>query len=88
MISIPADVLFMDDPMTINKAGTAYVLSLRLPFTSKDELELSDQERRVLREGRSVPTDYHASERSGLAPDNVGRMLGDRLEIGFERRYR
>jgi len=37
----PDGILFRDDPMTIVREGDEYVLSLRLPFTSKDELELS-----------------------------------------------
>jgi arsenite-transporting ATPase len=36
-------VLFIDDPMAIVREGDAYVLSLRLPFASKDELELSSK---------------------------------------------
>lgn len=35
------DVLFHDEPMSIVKGGDMYVLSLRLPFATKDELELS-----------------------------------------------
>ncbi|MFP5352510.1 MAG: ArsA family ATPase [Actinomycetota bacterium] len=35
------DVLFEDEPMSIVKEGDVYLLSLRLPFASKDELELS-----------------------------------------------
>ena len=34
-------VMFQDEPMSIVKEGEAYVLSLRLPFASKEELELS-----------------------------------------------
>ena len=37
----PDTILFRDDPMSIVREGDEYVLSLRLPFTSKDELELS-----------------------------------------------
>lgn len=39
----PSDVLFVDDPMSITKQGDGYELSLRLPFTEKDELELSSK---------------------------------------------
>ena len=36
-------VLFVDEPMAIVREGDTYVLSLRLPFASKDELELSSK---------------------------------------------
>ena len=36
-------VLFVDDPMTIAKDGDGYLLTLRLPFTRKEELELSSK---------------------------------------------
>lgn len=37
----PAAVLHSDDPMTISKDGDRYLLTLRLPFVEKSELELS-----------------------------------------------
>ena len=37
----PADVLFTDDPMTIVKHGDLYMLTLRLSFARKEDLELS-----------------------------------------------
>lgn len=36
-----SDVLFTDDPMSIVRAGEDYVLDLKLPFASRDELELA-----------------------------------------------
>src|SRR5919106_5314905 len=39
----PATVLFTDDPMTIKKRGDAYILSLRLPFTRREDLDLSQK---------------------------------------------
>jgi arsenite-transporting ATPase len=39
--SDPADVLYLDDPMTISRRGPAYVLTLLLPFTETEELELA-----------------------------------------------
>ncbi len=38
---IADDILFHDEPMSMVKQQDAYLLSLRLPFASKDELELS-----------------------------------------------
>jgi arsenite-transporting ATPase len=37
----PAGVLYADDPMSIDKAGDSYTLSLKLPFATKEEVELS-----------------------------------------------
>lgn len=39
--SDPADVLYLDDPMTISRRGPDYVLTLLLPFTETAELELA-----------------------------------------------
>jgi arsenite-transporting ATPase len=39
--SDPAAVLHTDDPMSIVKDGSAYVLTLKLPLTRKDDLDLS-----------------------------------------------
>ncbi|MGH2788117.1 MAG: ArsA family ATPase [Actinomycetota bacterium] len=39
----PAEVLFMDEPMTIAKSGETYTLTLRLPFTRREDLELSQK---------------------------------------------
>ena len=36
-----AEILHTNDPMTIVKDGTGYVLTLKLPLTEKDDLELS-----------------------------------------------
>ena len=36
-----SEVLHGEDPMSITKQGSSYVLTLSLPFTGKDELELS-----------------------------------------------
>jgi arsenite-transporting ATPase len=37
----PGAVLFRDDPMTITRDGIDYRLTLRLPFTDRDDLELA-----------------------------------------------
>ena len=37
----PGAVLFRDDPMTITREGIDYRLTLRLPFTDRDDLELA-----------------------------------------------
>ena len=40
----PAGILHEEDPMSIAKAGSTYVLTLKLPFTAKDGLELSTKD--------------------------------------------
>jgi arsenite-transporting ATPase len=37
----PSEVLFTDDPLSIARYGENYVLDLKLPFASRDELELA-----------------------------------------------
>ena len=37
----PADVLYSDDPMSITRRDDSYVLSLKLPFATRAELDLS-----------------------------------------------
>lgn len=42
------DVLFTDDPLTILREGDDYVLTLKLPFASRDELELGVKDDELL----------------------------------------
>jgi arsenite-transporting ATPase len=81
----PADVLFTDDPMTIIKQGAGYVLGLRLPFTSKDELELSTKSDELfVKVGPYRRTIMLPSVLASRRITSAG-FSGDRLEITFER---
>ncbi|HJR45933.1 MAG TPA: ArsA family ATPase [Actinomycetota bacterium] len=83
--SDPAAVLFDDDPLTIVREGDAYVLTLRLPFTSRDELDLSVKNdelfvkvgpyRRTIMLPRTLASRAIAS----------AHMIDDRLRITFTR---
>jgi arsenite/tail-anchored protein-transporting ATPase len=81
-----SDVLFTDDPMTITKQGDAYLLSLRLPFTRKEELALARKHDELfVRVGpyrRTIVLPKVLAAREVAAAD----MAGDRIEIRFERR--
>ena len=78
-----AAVLFTDDPLTIVRDGNGYVLTLKLPFASRDELDLSVKNdelfvkvgpyRRTIMLPRTL-----ASREIGSA-----RMTDDRLRITF-----
>ena len=34
------DILYQDEPIRVRKRGTGYVLSMRLPFVSRDEMDI------------------------------------------------
>ena len=81
----PAGVLFTDDPMTIEPEGEGYVLSLRLPFARKEELDLSTKgEELFVRVGPYRRTIVLPAV---LASRHVASatMKNDRLQISFER---
>jgi arsenite-transporting ATPase len=81
----PWAVLFSDDPMSITKRGSDYVLTLRLPFAKKDSLELSSKADEMFvkvgpyRRTIMLPK-VLASRRITSA-----QLLEDRLEVVFER---
>ena len=81
----PASVLFEDEPMSIVKSGKDYVLSLRLPFTARDELELSGKgDELFVKVGRYRRTIILPKV---LAMRSVARadLYDDRLKVVFER---
>jgi arsenite-transporting ATPase len=84
--SDPAAVLYEDDPMSVTKKGDSYVLSLKLPFASRDEIELSAKGDELFvkvgpyRRTIMMPKVLTARELSGA------QMRDDRLEIRFDRR--
>jgi arsenite-transporting ATPase len=81
----PAAVLFIDDPMTITKRGDAYVLSLRLPFARRDDLDLSQKADELFvrvgpyRRTIMLPRVLLAREVTSA------HLAGDRVEVVFER---
>jgi arsenite-transporting ATPase len=78
-------VLFHDDPIRVRKRGTGYVLSMRLPFVSRDEMD-------VHRRGDELFVKVGSYKRNLVLPQTLKRMVvreanfaGDRLEILFGR---
>ena len=81
----PSGVLFKDDPMTIVKTGDRYVLTLRLSFARKEDLELSTKADELFvkigpyRRTIMLPKMLAARQIASAA------LKEDRLEIVFER---
>lgn len=81
----PSRVLFQDDPMTIVKRGDVYILTLRLSFARKEDLELSTKAEELFvkigpyRRTIMLPKMLAAREIASAA------LKEDRLEIVFER---
>jgi arsenite/tail-anchored protein-transporting ATPase len=80
-----AAVLYVDDPIRVRKRGTGYVLSMRLPFVSRDEMD-------VHRRGEELFVRVGSYKRNLILPQTLKRMVvreanfaGDRLEILFGR---
>jgi arsenite-transporting ATPase len=78
-------VLYVDDPIRVRKRGTGYVLSMRLPFVSRDEMD-------VHRRGEELFVRVGSYKRNLILPQTLKRMVvreanfaGDRLEILFGR---
>jgi len=81
-------VLFRDDPIRVRKRGTGYVLRMRLPFVSRDEMD-------VHRRGEELYVRVGSYRRNIVLPQTLRRMTvreanfaGDHLEILFEREPR
>ena len=81
----PATVLFTDDPMTIKKRGDAYILSLRLPFTRREDLDLSQKaDELFVRVGpyrRTIMLPRALLARGVTS----AHLIGDRVDVVFER---
>src|SRR6266540_1539815 len=78
-------ILYRDEPMRIRKQGMSYVLSLRLPFTEKGELE-------VFRKADELFLRVGSYKRNLVLPHTLQRLevkearfVEDRLEIRFAR---
>jgi len=81
----PALVLHEDNPMSITKNGSTYVLTLRLPFTDKEELELSTK-------GDELFVKVGPYRRTIMLPKVLGsrrvasaQLTDERLEVVFDR---
>jgi arsenite-transporting ATPase len=80
-----ADVLYRDEPIRVRKRGTGYVLSMRLPFASRDDMDIH-------RRGEELYVRVGPYKRNLILPQTLQRMVvreanfvGDHLEVLFGR---
>jgi arsenite-transporting ATPase len=78
-------VLFRDDPIRVRRRGGGYVLTMRLPFVSRDDMD-------VHRRGEELYVRVGTYKRNIVLPQTLKRLVvreanfaGDRLEIVFGR---
>jgi arsenite/tail-anchored protein-transporting ATPase len=82
------DILHREEPIRIRKRGTSYVLSIRLPFVSRDELD-------VHRRGDELFVKVGSYKRNLILPQTLQRLairdatfVQDHLEVRFAREPR
>ncbi len=80
-----SSVLYVDDPIRIRKEGNGYVLRMRLPFVSREDLDIH-------RRGEELFVRVGSYKRNLILPQTLKRMVvreanfaGDHLEIVFAR---
>ena len=78
-------ILFHDDPIRVRKHADGYVLSMRLPFVSRDDMDIH-------RRGDELFVRVGSYKRNLILPQTLKRMVvkeanfaGDHLEITFGR---
>src|SRR5712691_8662837 len=81
-------VLYRDDPIRVRKRGTGYVLTIRLPFVSRDDMDIH-------RRGDELFVRVGSYKRNLILPQTLKRMVvreanvaGGHLEILFGREPR
>jgi arsenite-transporting ATPase len=79
------DVLFRDDPIRVRRRAGGYVLTIRLPFVSREDMD-------VHRRGEELHVRVGSYKRNLILPQTLQRMevrganfVGDHLEIAFAR---
>ena len=82
---VATEVLYEDDPIRVRKRGTGYILSMRLPFVSRDEMDIH-------RRGEELYVRVGPYKRNLILPQTLKRMVvreanfvGDHLEVLFGR---
>ena len=80
-----SSVLYVDDPIQIRKEGGGYILRMRLPFVSREDLDIH-------RRGEELYVRVGSYKRNLILPQTLKRMVvreanfaGDHLEIVFAR---
>ncbi len=81
----PTEMLYHDEPMRVRKRGGSYVLSLRLPFVDRSDLE-------VFRKADELYIRVGSYKRNLALPQTLQRLdvkeanfVDDRLEVRFSR---
>ena len=79
------DILFHDDPIRVRRRSGGYVLTMRLPFVSREDMDIH-------RRGEELHIRVGSYKRSLILPQTLQRMdvrganfVGDHLEIAFAR---
>ncbi len=82
---VGTEILHREEPLRVRKRGTAYVLSLRLPFVEKADLD-------VFRKGEELYVRVGSYKRNLVLPQTLQRLevkdasfVEDRLEVRFSR---
>jgi arsenite-transporting ATPase len=77
------EVLYRDDPIRVRKRSGGYVLSMRLPFVSRDDMDIH-------RRGEELLVRVGSYKRNLILPATLQRLevrganfVGDRLEVAF-----
>ena len=78
-------VLYGEDPMAITKQGTSYVLTLRLPFTGKDALELSTKADELFVKVGPYRRTIMLPKMLGSRQITSAQLHDERLEVVFDR---
>ncbi len=81
----PAAILYRDDPIRVRKQGDGYVLSLRLPFVERDDVDIH-------RKGEELFIRVGSYKRNLILPQSLKRMVvkeatvkADQVELAFAR---
>jgi arsenite-transporting ATPase len=85
---VATDILYHDEPIRVRKRGPDYVLMMRLPFVSREDMDIH-------RRGDELYVRVGTYKRNLILPQTLKRMTvreanfaGDRLEILFGREPR
>ncbi len=77
------DILYRDDPIRVRKRGTSFMLTMRLPFVSRDDMDIH-------RRGDELFIRVGTYKRNLILPHTLQRLevrganfVGDHLEIAF-----
>jgi len=81
----PTDILHHDQPLRVRKRGTSFILTIRLPFVDRSDLE-------VFRKGEELHVRVGPHKRNLILPHTLQRLdvkeaafVDDRLEVRFAR---